>query len=289
MDLKTKTQKLSEYYNIKPARSRGQNFLIKEGVFDRVLELADLEADDTVLEIGPGLGFLTTKLAQQVKKVIAVELDDKLAEVLTAMVKKSGIDNIEIRNKSILDVDIDKELPQNYKIVANLPYQITSKFLRVFLSSPNRPRTMTLMLQKEVAERIVARPGKMSLLALSVQFYSQPELKDVVPRYNFWPEPAVDSALIQLRIKDDKVKKVNREAREGGLGQELRIKDVEERDYFRLAKIGFSAKRKMLKNNLSVGLKISPKEAEEKLVKLGFSAKVRAQELSIDDWARLLE
>ena len=159
-----------------------------------------------------------------------------------------------------------------YKIVANLPYNITSVFIRKFLTSENKPSEMVLMLQKEVAERICAKPGDMSLLALSVQFFAEPEIIAKVPKEDFYPSPRVDSAIIKLRIKNE----------------ELRIKDIEEKEFFRIAKFGFSAKRKMLKNNLAGGLHITPAEAEKILVKAGFNPKARAEDLSVEDWRKIV-
>ena len=296
MDLLKTTKQLCRLYDIKPARSRGQNFLIEEEVYEKIIKAADLKENDVVLEVGPGLGFLTTRLAKIVKKVVAVELDDKLAEVLrTGLMAqriypvKSGdagilpsaklfdrVKNVEVVNSDILKIPplnlplVKGESPQGrgFKIVANLPYNITSIFLRKFLSAENKPAMMVLMLQKEVAERIIARPPKMSLLAVSVQFYSRSEIVDIVPANCFWPKPEVDSAIVKLKVKSEKLK-------------------VSDKEFFKLVKIGFSAKRKMLKNNLAAGFHISPEEAEERVKKAGFNPKIRAQELSVEDWAKL--
>jgi len=298
MDLLKTTKQLCRLYDIKPARSRGQNFLIKEEVYEKIIEAADLKKDDIVLEVGPGLGFLTTRLAKIVKKVVAVELDDKLAEVLRTGLMAQGIypvksgdagilpsaklfdrvKNVEVVNSDILKIPplnlplVKGESPQGrgFKIVANLPYNITSIFLRKFLSAENKPAMMVLMLQKEVAERIIARPPKMSLLAVSVQFYSRSEIIDIVPANCFWPKPEVDSAIIKLIVET-----------------RGRASVQNEKEFFKLVKIGFSAKRKMLKNNLAAGFHITPEEAEKKVKKAGFNPKIRAQELSVEDWAKL--
>jgi len=290
MDLLSQTKQLCKLYNIKPARAKGQNFLIKEEIYDKIVKAADLKKDDLVLEVGPGLGFLTAKLAKRVKRVVAVELDDKLAEVLQIGLASQGIKNVEVVNDDILKFRIKNlelrisqkskirsfkrvssfkfQVSRNYKIVANLPYNITSVFLRKFLSAELKPSLMVLMLQKEVAERIIAKPPKMSLLAASVQFYAQAEIIEIVPANNFWPKPEVDSAIIKLKVESEKLK-------------------VNEKELFRLVRIGFSAKRKMLKNNLANGYHISPKEAEEWLKKANFSPTIRAQELTVDDWIKL--
>ncbi|MFH0923642.1 MAG: 16S rRNA (adenine(1518)-N(6)/adenine(1519)-N(6))-dimethyltransferase RsmA [Candidatus Falkowbacteria bacterium] len=272
------TKELCKLYDIKPARSKGQNFLIKEDIYDKLIESADLTKDDTVLEVGPGLGFLTAKLAPKAKKVIAVELDDKLAEVLRIGLKAKGIKNVEVVNENILTSPLTPLLirrgelkGRGYKIVANLPYNITSIFLRQILSAEVKPNLMVLMLQKEVAERITAKPGKMNLLAVSVQFYANPEIMRIVPADNFWPQPKVDSAITRLTPRPPLL------AKEMG----------SEKDFFRLLKIGFSAKRKMLKNNLANGYHISHEDAGNKLKKAGLDIKIRAQNLSLEDWKKL--
>ena len=284
MNLLKQTQELCKQYGIKPARSKGQNFLINEDIFDRIVEISDVNNNDIVLEVGSGLGFMTQKIASKVREVVAVELDDKLASFLQAGSKIKKINNITIINQDVLDIisnidlkisDLIKKLKKdiiNYKVVANLPYNITSVFLRKIFSLKNKPTSLTLMLQKEVAERIVAKPGKMSKLAVSVQFYAEVEIVEQVSRNDFWPAPEVNSAVIHLTPHPPLL---------------VRRRGVSERDFFRLVKFGFSAKRKMFKNNLSVGFKITQSEAEERIVKLGFNPKIRAQELSLDDWGRL--
>ena len=281
MDILKKTQELCQLYEIKPARSKGQNFLIKEEIYNQIIAAADLKTDDVVLEVGPGLGFLTSKLAKIVKKVIAVELDDRLAEVLQIGLDSQGVRNVEVRNENVLDLKwplINTTSPQPspgpgegvtaYKIVANLPYNISSVFLRKFLSGEHKPELMVLMLQKEVAERISALPGKMSLLAVSVQFYAQSEIIENVSADCFWPEPEVDSCVLKLKVKNEKLK-------------------VNEQEFFRLVKIGFSARRKMLKNNLAAGFKIDQKIIAKKIKLAGISENCRPQELSVDDWLKL--
>jgi 16S rRNA (adenine1518-N6/adenine1519-N6)-dimethyltransferase len=277
MDLLERTKEICKLYDIWPSRSKGQNFLIKESVYDKIIAAANLSKDDTVLEVGPGLGFLTAKLAKAAGKVIAVELDDKLAAYLRDAITAGETDNVEIFNENILDFELKKITPNlkfqisNFKIVANLPYNITSVFLRKFLSGENKPEEMVLMLQKEVAERICAKPGEMSLLALSVQFYAEPEIVAFAPKENFWPSPEIDSAIIKIKVKREEKR------------------ELDEKAFFRLAKIGFSAKRKMLKNNLAAGLRIAPAEAEKMLVAAGLEPKVRAEDLGLEDWVKLAE
>jgi 16S rRNA (adenine1518-N6/adenine1519-N6)-dimethyltransferase len=291
------TQDLCRLHGITPARSKGQNFLITEEIYDQIIEAADLKENDVVLEVGPGLGFLTAKLAKRVKQVIAVELDDKLASILQTGLALKKVGNVKVVNEDILKISnfqylIPNKIPNSqfpiskYKIVANLPYNITSFFLRKFLESESKPEMMVLMLQKEVAERIVARPPKMSLLGISVQFYADAEIVLNVPRNNFWPVPAVDSAVIRLITHPSPPFQKGRGDCPSPLAKG-RLGGVSEKDFFRLVKFGFSAKRKMLKNNLSAGFKISDKEIEKKLILANIKTTVRAQELSIEDWYRL--
>jgi 16S rRNA (adenine1518-N6/adenine1519-N6)-dimethyltransferase len=277
MDLLLKTKELCRLYNIKPARSKGQNFLIREEIYDQIIAAADLQSNEIVLEVGPGLGFLTAKLAKEAGRVVALELDDKLAEVLRTGLLAQEAKNVEVINQNVLDIKIQPPLfPVNqetgYKIVANLPYNITSVFLRKFLSeAENKPKLTVLMLQKEVAQRICAQAGAMSLLAISVQLYAKPEIIKIVPKEDFWPQPEVDSAIVKITPH----------------ASYLFNKEVGEKDFFRLVKFGFVAKRKMLKNNLAAGFKINQNEAENKITKAGFDGKIRAQELSVDDWLKL--
>jgi len=270
MDLLQQTKKLCQLHNIKPSRSKGQNFLVNNEVYSQIIKAADLKKDDVVLEVGPGLGFLTEKLANRVKKVIAVELDDKLSKVLRDRLKEQGIENAEVINDDIIHLTLTPSLVRRgkYKVVANLPYNITSIFLRKFLSSDRKSELMVLMLQKEVAERIVALPPKMSLLAVSVQFHAKPKIIQFVPASSFWPKPEVDSTIIKLEVRSKKF-------------------EVNEDEFFRLVRIGFSAKRKMLKNNLANGYHVSPKKAINWLEIANYSGKIRAQELSVNDWVKL--
>jgi 16S rRNA (adenine1518-N6/adenine1519-N6)-dimethyltransferase len=271
MTLAQKTIELCKMFEIKPSRSKGQNFLINEKIYDEIVEAASINSEDTVLEVGPGLGFLTAKLAKVAKQVVAVELDDKLANFLQIGLDSQDVENVTIVNQDVLKFN-PTDLPKNYKVVANLPYNITSIFLRTFLNQKNRPESLVLMLQKEVAERLTAKPGEMSMLALSVQFFGDVEIIREVKAGNFWPEPKIDSAVIRLIIKGDK---------RGDITYD------EEKAFFRLAKFGFSAKRKMLKNNLASGLKISNTEAEKLLVNIGLDKQIRAQDLSVTDWQKL--
>lgn len=268
MNLLQKTLELCQLYGIKPSRSKGQNFLIEEEVYDRIIDSANIKKEDTVLEVGPGLGFLTLKLGEKAKKVLAVELDTKIFQFLQVMLQTQKIENIKVFNNDILQAKGDKFSKMGkYKIVSNLPYNITSVFLRKFLSLPNKPELIVLMLQKEVAQRIVAQAPDMSLLSASVQFYAQAEILFEVNRDKFYPAPEVDSAVIRIKPIPNRLKNYE-----------------EEKKFFSILKVGFSAKRKMLKNNLSLGLKIDIKKIEDILQQVGLGPKVRAEELTIENW-----
>lgn len=270
MSLKREIQEWCSYYNISPSRAKGQNFLISESVLDHIITNSDLKEEDEVIEVGPGGGFLTAAIAPYVKKVTAVEFDQRLYKLLKKRLKEAGIHNVEVINKDILKIKEEelKEEDAKYKIVANLPYNITSIFLRRFLAeAEKKPTLMVLMVQKEVAERIAATPPA-SILSVMVQFYSQPEIIKMVPRKNFWPSPRVDSALLKLNIKEE-------------------IPPIQEDLFFDLVRKSFSSRRKMLKNNLVSGYKISPQKAQEVLKEAGISSSVRAQELYLEDWLRL--
>lgn len=274
-DIAKQTKELCRLYDISPTRSKGQNFLINEGIYQAIIKAANLSSDDSVLEVGPGLGFLTAKLAEVVKRVVAVELDDHLAEILELAINSQGVDNVEIVNQDILrfnpsDYFLEAE---QYSVVANLPYNISSVFLRTFLSSINPPSSLVLMLQKEVAERIVRQEPDMSLLSLSLAYYGQAEIIRIVPASDFWPAPKVDSAILRFVYQKERP---NSESIE------------EAKRFFRLARIGFSAKRKMLKNNLVAGLKCAPNIIDDAFKTAQLDSKVRAEQLSLLNWQNLV-
>lgn len=271
MDLLSKTQELCRSYDISPTKSKGQNFLVEEELYYRIIELANINKEDEILEVGPGLGFLTERLAKEAKRLLAVELDNTLYDVLSSRLVLENYNNVTVVNQDILDFKPEQYFTGPYKIVANLPYQISSVFLRKFLSESNhRPDEMLLLLQKEVVERICAPVGQRSLLSLSVLYYGEPEALDFVPKTAFWPEPRVDSSLIRIILKKD-----------------LPLDSVEEKLFWRLLKFAFSQKRKMLKNNVGNALKIGEAKVAELLISLNLNDKARAQELSLENWLKL--
>jgi 16S rRNA (adenine1518-N6/adenine1519-N6)-dimethyltransferase len=263
--------------DLKAKKSLGQNFLKDETVLRRIVESANLTQDDVAIEIGPGKGALTELLAERCKKVIAIELDERLIAPLQT--KFVGNDNIEIIHGDILQINLP-DLVENqklesagYKVIANIPYYITAPIVRLLLETKYPPQEMILMVQKEVAERIVAQPGDMSILAISVQYYAKAEYLLTVPKESFEPVPKVESAVIRI-TRNNKQETINKKNAD---------------NFFRIVRAGFSAKRKTLENNLSNGLQLDKQGVEEKLLSLGFSKNTRAQELGVDDWKRLCE
>ena len=270
MTLKTTIKNLLQEYNIRPNKLMGQNFLINPRVLQKIIETADLK-NDIVLEVGPGLGTLTQELAKKAKKVIAVEKDKQMNEVLKETLK-------DFKNVEIIEGDILKILKQKpsilksskYKVVANIPYYLTSPLIRMLLESANPPEEIILMIQKEVAQRITAQPPKMNLLAVSIQFYAQPKTISYVSKASFWPEPKVDSAIIKISNIE-------------------KIKEIDQERFFKIIKAGFSSPRKQLANNLSEKLKIDKGEIKSALAKCGLNPQARAESLRIENWEKLLQ
>lgn len=269
---------LLQKYSARPVKGLGQRFLIDKKILRKIVEAANLKPENTVLEIGPGIGTLTQKLAQKAKRVIAVEKDRKMVEILKEILK--DFKNVEIINKDILRLDPKPYTLKTYKIVANLPYYITSPVIRKFLESENPPKEMILMVQKEVAQRIAARPPKMSILAVSVQFYAKPEIISYVSKKSFWPSPKVDSAIIKI---------IPRRSAYGSASFCER--------FFRIVKAGFSQPRKQILNNLAEGLALSlPKGLKLNKERVKFwlgknkiKPTQRAETLTIKDWINLIQ
>lgn len=249
-----------------PKKSLGQHWLKDRDILNGIADAARIDENDTVLEIGPGLGTLTSELLRRAKKVIAVELDRDLARKLPAQFPGTSL---EVVNQDILTYDLT-QLPKGYVVAANVPYYITSKIIKLLTTSSNPPRTIVLLIQKEVAERIVARPGDMSILAVSAQVYSEAYLGDLVPAEFFTPPPKVDSQVVILDTFD-----------------KPKVAEEDLKNFFRVVKAGFSAKRKKLRSSISSGLHLSKPEAEALLAEAGISPDDRAEQLSVEDWLRL--
>lgn len=268
---------LLEQYGIRPSKGLGQNFLVSERVLTAIIEAANLSRDDIILEIGPGPGLMTKRLAQRAGQVVAVELDQRLVDVLHDSL--SDCDNVRVVQGDILDVDPARLLAEatgapvhslRYKVVANLPYYITSAVLRRLLEPAERPELMVLTVQYEVAERMVASPGEMSLLAVSVQVYGKPEMVRRVPASAFYPPPKVESAVVRILAHEEPLVPAERE-----------------QEFFRVVRAGFSQRRKQLVNSLSGGLGLSRDEVTRALEAAGVEPTRRAQSLSVAEWLDL--
>ncbi|MBC7869149.1 ribosomal RNA small subunit methyltransferase A [Candidatus Saccharibacteria bacterium] len=247
-------------------KSLGQHWLKDREVLAHIADCAELTRDDTVLEIGPGLGTLTSELLKRSKKVVAVEFDSELARKLPAQFPGT---NLEVIASDILSFDLSS-LPVGYSVVANVPYYITSKIIQLLMTADNKPRIAVLLVQKEVAQRLAAKPGDMSILAVSAQLFADVTLGEIVPAALFTPPPKVDSQVVILRTRETPF-----------------LKSIDEKEFFRVVKAGFSSKRKKLRSSLSGGLKISKSEVEAILERANISPDSRAEALALDDWSRL--
>ena len=262
---------LLKRFGLRAEKRLGQNFLEDSSALEKIVRTAGIQEVDSVLEIGPGLGSLTRYLAVSAREVIAVELDEKLLTPLKAII--APYQNVRLVHGDILKLSPYELIHQpDYLVVANIPYYITSAVIRHLLGNEPKPRRLVLTIQKEVAERICAAPGDLSLLALSVQVYGKPEITAHIPATAFYPAPKVDSAIIRIDIYPSPL-----------------IPEPLLETFFKLIKAGFSQKRKTLRNSLSAGLHISPTEAESLLTIADIDPKRRAETLSIEDWKILSE
>lgn len=265
---------LCQKYGLRPSKKYGQNYLINPEVIDHIVEVSELTHDDVVVEVGPGFGVLTLALAEKAGRVISFEIEKKLEPYWNEMLEKErGIHNVEVEWGNVLRAFESYQLSApTYKVVSNLPYQITSAAIRTFLESAHPPTQMVLMVQKEVAERICAKPGDMSLLAVSVQYYASAEYVCTVPRIEFWPSPQVDSAVVMIRTKEHATRN-----------------KVFDEQFFKVVKAGFAQKRKLLTKNLEP---VVGKKQKDRLkiafTELGLAPTARAQELTIDQWKALV-
>lgn len=253
-------------YGANPSKGLGQNFLIDKNILQKIIDTADIKKDDVVLEVGPGLGTLTQKLAERTSRVIAVEKDHRMIEIL----KETLID---FSNIEILEQDILEYTPLiHYKLIANIPYYLTSPLIRKFLEEKDQPEEIVLMIQKEVAQRICAKPGDMSILAVSVQFYAEPKIISFVSKGCFWPSPKIDSAIIKIIPRQKP--------------------DVDPEMFFKVVKAGFAHPRKQLVNNLAT-LKLSDSVKLDKhltadlLLSNNLKPTQRPETLSVSDWVKL--
>jgi 16S rRNA (adenine1518-N6/adenine1519-N6)-dimethyltransferase len=273
--LLSQTKKQLRSLDLRARKGLGQHFLVDNRVLKRIVSAAKLAATDTVVEVGPGLGILTKELARRAGRVIAIELDPKLASALEQAL--ASIANVTIVNADVLESDPgalirkgEGDVEARYKVVANLPYYVASAVVRHFLEAGLKPQLMVITVQKEVAQVMVAQPGKMSLMSVSVQFYGKPSIVDYVSARSFYPAPKVDSAIVRIELYDHHA---------------VEVEDVAQ--FFEVVRGGFAAPRKQLHNSLAQGLKVSSAEAAALLQRAGISQERRAQTLTLEEWARV--
>lgn len=247
-----------------PKKQLGQNFLADKNILEKIIAQSGVGPQDTVLEIGPGLGTLTKALAEHAKQVITVEKDPAMVQALTEQL--AGRNNVTIIHQDVMDY----QAPEGpYKIIANIPYYLTSPIIRKFLEAANPPQDMVFMVQKEVAQRICSMPPDMNLLAVSVQYYAVPKILFTVSKHSFWPVPNVDSAIIKITPTKERPNNPD--------------------TFFKVVKAGFSHPRKQLANNLSGGLGISKQAAEQWLTQNNIAPNRRAETLTVQDWQNLAQ
>jgi 16S rRNA (adenine1518-N6/adenine1519-N6)-dimethyltransferase len=280
-------------------KSLGQNFLKDEEVLDEIILAGELSDSDNVLEIGPGEGALTKKLLEKVSKVVAIEKDERMKDQNSALQKicrKSGLlqNEINLYFGDILDVNLPELLQkndfQNYKVIANIPYYITGKIVRLLFQQEQLPELIVLLVQKEVADRICAKKERQSILSLSVQYYAEAEVIDYVSREAFEPAPKVDSAILKI-VPFKSRKKANKagliKSGDSGVLSPSFSERAKEDQFFQLVKVGFSSPRKVLLNNLKNGLKMGKEELTEIFNKLNLDLNIRAEKLTIAEWKKI--
>jgi 16S rRNA (adenine1518-N6/adenine1519-N6)-dimethyltransferase len=262
---------LMRRYRLRPDRKMGQHFLVDPVALERVVSAASLQGDETVLEIGAGLGALTVRLADRAREVIAVEYDRRLMPALREVVGTNP--RVQLVSADILEVNLADLLgARPYRVVANIPYQITSMLLRRLLEREPVPDRLVLTVQREVAERVASGPGEMSLLALGVQMYGVPTVVGRVLSGSFLPPPDIDSAILRVDLHPRPI-----------------VPSQLVGPVFRLARAGFAQKRKKLRNALAAGLALEPAEVEPRLRAAGIDPSARAETLGLADWQRLAE
>jgi len=266
MGIKT-VKNLLKTYGLVPSKRLGQNFLIDDNITKKILDVSCLLKSDTILEIGSGMGNLTSELSREAKQIIAVEKDEKMCIIL----KDLNLKNVKIINKDILKVDFNEEIPRNYKVIANIPYYLTSRLIRRLLESENKPSNIILMIQKEVAKRICNIKEKSNLLSLSVWFYAKPEIQFLVSKNCFYPKPKIDSAIIKITpYKKKHSKEFNKK-------------------FFKIIKAGFAHPRKQLINNFSEKFKKEKELVKKWLIDNNVSPNQRAEEINLEKWIELAE
>jgi len=262
-------KELFDKYEAKPLKKLGQNFLIDKRIVSKIIETAELNKDEIILEIGPGIGTLTQEISKKVHsgKVVAVEKDPKMVEILKETLKE--FNNYNIIQENILKLNIKSLALKPYKVIANLPFYLTAPVIRQFLESENPPKEMILIIQKEVAQQICSKPPKMSILTISVQFYAQVKIIKYISKESFWPQPKVNAAIIKIIPFTEKIKNYNVDL------------------FFKIVKAGFAHPRKQLINNLAKKLKIDKNETKEWLLENKIEPTQRAETLTVENWTNL--
>ena len=255
---------------LNPNKTFGQNFLINDIVLHDIVDGAEIKNTDTVVEVGPGIGNMTQLLSAKAKKVVCVEKDTQFKKLLSTVEAKSG--NVKVMYGDILSTNFWGEISGEYIVVANIPYYITGKIIQLFLRAERKPRSVTLLTQKEVAENMVAKPGKLNLLGVSVQLIGEASILQVVPSRDFFPPPKVTSAVVKIILSPKPKLPIN-----------------EEEKFFKLLHAAFLGKRKQIHNTLTNNLTLPKEEIISVLNELGIKEQSRPQELSVDDWIRLFE
>lgn len=266
-----KARSILEQFKIKPRKSLGQNFLVSAGARELIIQAAELRTEDQVLEIGSGLGALTERLVMEAGFVVAVELDEVIYRVLESGFRE--IDHLKLVQGNILEIQpSDLGLQPGYVVVANIPYNITSAVIRHLMESDRPAARIVLTIQREVAERIIAGPGEMSLLSLSVQIFGIPSIQAHISAGSFFPVPSVESAVVRIDMQ-----------------RHPYVRDGDVDKIFKLARAGFAQKRKQLKNSLAHGLPLDRERAEQLLLSCGIDPRTRAQTLGVEQWASLAQ
>lgn len=265
-------RELCEKYGVSPTKERSQNFLVDKKALSTIVETANLNKTDTVLEIGPGMGVLTIELARRGGRVIAVDVDSKMIKILEEIL--SGFKNVELIHQNILRVNLRDLGVKTYKVVSNIPYKITALILEKFLIKESPPELMVLLLQKEVAERITVKPPDMNFLAVFVQFFGKAKIVAKIPHHCFYPQPRVDSAIVEIKPIDK-------------YGKILKDYGIEREIFFKFVHRCFSSPRKQLQNNLRYSFNLPKEEVLEIFKRLDLEPGVRAEELKIEDWLNL--
>ncbi|PIZ00140.1 ribosomal RNA small subunit methyltransferase A [bacterium (Candidatus Howlettbacteria) CG_4_10_14_0_8_um_filter_40_9] len=260
-------KEIQKSFKVSAKKSFGQNFLIDKSVVDDLVGTADITKEDTVLEIGPGLGVVTRELLAKAGKVVVLEKDRNMIEILR--ITCLGKNNLEIVEGDALKINIENIIQGKYKLVSSLPFYITSPIFRKFLEKEKAPKSISLIVQEEVAEKVTAEAGDMSILAISVQLYGKPEIIRIFNRSSFYPEPGVDAAILKI------------------IPYEKALFDVDKKKFFRIVKAGFGEKRKKLVNSLSGGLAIAKGPTLSILKSADLDENIRAEDLSLENWYEL--